>query len=142
MLYPVYVHTGDAKRAHGVTFPDFPGCFAAADEWADLPAAIQEAVQAHFHGEGAQTAPEATALEVLTTDPQFAGGVWMLTDVDLDRIDTSPVRLNISLPAHLVEQIDAYARRHGATRSGFLAQAARQAMAEQGASLESTLVRN
>lgn len=77
--------------------------------------------------------PEATALEVLATDPQFAGGVWMLTDVDLDRIDASPVRLNISLPAHLVEQIDAYARRHGATRSGFLAQAARQAMAQQGA---------
>ena len=50
MLYPVYVHVGDSKHAHGVTFPDFPGCFAAADEWADLPAAIQEAVQAHFHG--------------------------------------------------------------------------------------------
>ena len=77
--------------------------------------------------------PEATALEVLATDPQFSGRVWMLTDVDLDRIDASPVRLNISLPAHLVEQIDAYARRHGATRSGSLAQAARQAMAQQGA---------
>ncbi|MGS0756004.1 type II toxin-antitoxin system HicB family antitoxin [Roseateles sp. GG27B] len=50
MLYPVYIHTGDAKHAHGVTFPDFPGCFAAADEWGDLPEAIQEAVQAHFQG--------------------------------------------------------------------------------------------
>jgi predicted RNase H-like HicB family nuclease len=131
MLYPVYVHTGDAKHAHGVTFPDFPGCFAAADEWADLPAAIQEAVQAHFHGEGAQAVPEPTALEVLAADGQYRGGAWMLADVDLSRIDTSPVRLNISLPANLVEQIDEYARSHGATRSGFLAQAARQAMAQQ-----------
>ena len=40
MLYPVYVHLGDAKHAHGVTFPDFPGCFSAADGWNDLPAAI------------------------------------------------------------------------------------------------------
>jgi metal-responsive CopG/Arc/MetJ family transcriptional regulator len=54
----------------------------------------------------------------------------MLAEVDLSQIDTTPVRLNISLPANLVQQIDAYAHRHGATRSGFLAQAARQAMAQ------------
>ena len=133
MLYPVYVHTGDAKRAHGVTFPDFAGCFAAADDWADLPAAIQEAVQAHFHGEGAQAVPQPTPLEVLASDPQFEGGAWMLVDVDLSRIDTRPVRLNISLSANLVDEIDAFARSHGSTRSGFLAQAARQAMAQQDA---------
>jgi predicted RNase H-like HicB family nuclease len=132
MLYPVYVHPGDAEHAHGVTFPDFPGCFAAADDWADLPAAIQDAVLAHFHGEGAQAVPAPSALETLTADPQFEGGVWLLADVDLSRIDTSAVRLNISLPANLVEQIDVYARRHGATRSGFLAMAARQAMEHKG----------
>lgn len=130
MLYPVYVHTGDAQHAHGVSFPDFPGCFAAADEWADLPAAIQEAVQAHFHGEGADAVPPSTALEVLVADPAYQGGVWMLAELDLSRIDTTPVRLNISLPANLVDQIDAYARSHGATRSGFLAQAARLAMGQ------------
>jgi predicted RNase H-like HicB family nuclease len=128
MLYPVYVHAGDATHAHGVTFPDFPGCFAAADSWADLPTAIQEAVQAHFHGDGAQAVPPPSALEALAADPQYQGGAWLLAEVDLSRIDTSPVRLNISLPANLVEQIDAYARSHGATRSGFLAQAARLAM--------------
>lgn len=128
MLYPVYVYPGDAKHAHGITFPDFPGCFAAADHWADVPAAIQDAVQVHFHGEGAQAVPAPTALEKLAADAQYQGGVWLLAEVDLSRIDTSPVRLNISLPANLVEQIDAYARSHGATRSGFLAQAARQAM--------------
>ena len=40
MLYPVYVHMGDAKHAHGVTFPDFPGCFSAADEWSVRPAGM------------------------------------------------------------------------------------------------------
>ena len=75
--------------------------------------------------------PQPTALEVLAADPQFAGGAWMLVDVDLSRIDTRPVRLNISLPANLVDEIDAFARSHGCTRSGFLAQAARQAMAQQ-----------
>ena len=52
----------------------------------------------------------------------------MLVDIDLTRIDTKPVRLNISLPAHLVQQIDAYASAHHLPRSGFLAKAAQQAM--------------
>jgi predicted RNase H-like HicB family nuclease len=127
MLYPVYVHIGDDKHAHGVTFPDFEGCFAAADEWADLPNAIQEAVQAHFFEEP-ETVPPPTALEVLAADPQYSGGVWLLADVDLTRIDTKPVRLNVSLPANLVQQIDEWSNTHHMTRSGFLAQAARAAM--------------
>lgn len=127
MLYPVYVHTGDAQHAHGVNFPDFPGCFAAADTWEGLPAAIQEAVQAHFHGEP-ETVPAPTPLEVLAADSRFKGGLWLLAEVDLSRIDTRPVRLNVSLPANLVQRIDAWATEHHMTRSGFLAQAAQAAM--------------
>jgi predicted RNase H-like HicB family nuclease len=127
MLYPVYVHVGDATHAHGVTFPDFPGCFAAADEWEGLPAAIQEAVEAHFHDEP-EAVPPPTSLERLARDPQYEGGVWLLAEVDLSRIDTKPVRLNISLPANLVQRIDAWADAHHMTRSGFLAKAAQEAM--------------
>ena len=127
MLYPVYVHVGDAKHAHGVTFPDFPGCFAASDAWDDLPAAIQDAVQAHFYGEP-DAVPPATALEDLAADAQYSGGVWLLADVDLTRIDTKPVRLNVSLPSNLVQQIDTWASAHHMTRSGFLAKAAQEAM--------------
>ncbi|MBZ8140638.1 HicB family protein [Rubrivivax gelatinosus] len=130
MLYPVYLHTGDAQHAHAVTFPDFPGCFAAADDVADLPAAIQEAVQAHFHGEGAQAVPPPSALEKLAADPEYQGGVWMLADVDLSRVEARPVRVNISLPSDLLEEIDAVAAQRGSTRSGFLAQAARRMMKE------------
>jgi predicted RNase H-like HicB family nuclease len=129
MLYPVYVHMGDEAHAHGVTFPDFPGCFAAADEWEGLPAAIQEAVEAHFHDEP-EAVPPPTPLDRLASDPQYQGGVWLLAEVDLSRIDTRPVRLNISLPANLVQQIDAWADAHHLTRSGFLARAAQQAMRE------------
>ncbi len=128
MLYPVYVHVGDDTHAHGVIFPDFPGCFAAADDWASLPAAVQEAVEAHFHGEGLDAVPLPTPLEHLAQREEFSGGVWLLADIDLSRLDTRPVRLNVSMPAHLVQQIDAWASAHHMTRSGFLAQAAQQAM--------------
>jgi predicted RNase H-like HicB family nuclease len=48
MLYPAYIYPGDAKHGHGVQFPDFPDCNSAADDWADIPLAAQEAVEAHF----------------------------------------------------------------------------------------------
>jgi metal-responsive CopG/Arc/MetJ family transcriptional regulator len=53
----------------------------------------------------------------------------MLVDLDLSRMDSHPVRLNVSLPSHLVQQIDAWAKAHHMTQSGFLASAAIQAMA-------------
>jgi len=63
-------------------------------------------------------------------DPEYTGGVWLLADIDLARVHNKPhsVRLNISLPSDLVARIDDYAKSHGASRSGFLAEAARNAM--------------
>jgi predicted RNase H-like HicB family nuclease len=87
MLHPVYVYVGDAKHAHGVTFPDFPGCFSAADKWSDLPAAVQEAVEAHFNGEP-DAVPPPTPLENLVNQPEYSDGVWMLVELELSRIDT------------------------------------------------------
>lgn len=127
MLYPVYIHLGDEKHAHGATIPDFPGCFSAADEWQDLPAMIQEAIELWCEGQNVEL-PKPTALEVLVNSSEYIDGVWLLIDVDIAKLETKPLRLNISMPQSLVSQIDIYAKAHGATRSGFLAQAARQAM--------------
>ena len=128
MLYPVYIDMGDAKHAHGVTFPDFPGCYSAADSWDQLPAVIQEAAEAHFAGEDGPL-PMPTPLEKLVSDPAYEGGVWMLAEIDITRVQSRPVRLNISLPERLVHQIDEAAKARHLTRSGFLAQAALKEMA-------------
>ena len=129
MLYPVYVHPGDESHAHGVTFPDFPGCFSAADDWADLPRLIQEAVEVYFEGE-TDDIPPPTPLEVLARDPAYTGGTWLLVEIDLERINPRHVRLNVSLPAPLVARIDRYAAAHHLSRSGFLAQAAERRLQE------------
>lgn len=123
MLYPVYVHVGDENHAHGVTIPDFPGCFSAADTWEDLPARIQEAIEVSCEGEHGEI-PAPTPLEKLAHDPTYTGGVWMLVNVDVSRLSSKPVRLNISLPEGLVKQIDEHARAQHLSRSGFLARAA------------------
>ena len=59
------------------------------------------------------------------------GGVWMLVDLDLTRIDPAPKRVNISLPGSLLSQIDSYAQTRHLSRSGFLAKAAQEAMSSE-----------
>lgn len=128
MLYPVYVHLGDQTHAHGVTIPDFPGCFSAADDWQELPRMIQEAIEVYCDGENLAL-PAPTPLEKLAVLPNFQdGGVWLLIDVDTTRLDTKPIDLTISLPSGLTQEIDNYVQAHGSTRSSFLIEAARQAL--------------
>lgn len=126
MLYPVYLHTGDETHAYGITFPDFPGCFTAADHVDEIPAMIQEAVEAHF-ADGA-TVPKASSLLDLSKNPDYRDGAWLLAEIDLSKLRTRSVRLNISLPENLIQLIDEHARQNHVTRSGFLAQAALRAM--------------
>jgi len=126
MLYPLYVHK-DADSAYGASFPDFPGCFAAADQLHALPAAAQEAVEAHFYGE-IQPIPQPSVPEDWTGDPPFQGGYWMLVEIDLSRVNAKAVRLNVSLPQNLVTRIDAVAQARRLSRSAFLALAAEHEM--------------
>jgi predicted RNase H-like HicB family nuclease len=129
MLYAVYVHPGDESHAHGITMPDFPGCFSAADDWEDIPQSVQEALELYFEGESLGVPPP-TPLEQLRRDPQYQGGEWLLLDLDLTRVRPKAKRVNITLPEPLLEKIDAYAQTHRMTRSGSIAQAAAKAMAE------------
>lgn len=73
--------------------------------------------------------PRPTPLESLTASPEFEGGVWMLFDIDLSKLRSKAVRLNISLPERLLQQIDAAARQRRLSRSAFLALAAEHEMA-------------
>jgi predicted RNase H-like HicB family nuclease len=84
MLYPVYVHK-DEGSAYGLTFPDFPGCFSAADKLADLPSMAQEAVEVHFEGEDMEI-PLPSTPEQWAADKRFEGGHWMFVEIDLAKI--------------------------------------------------------
>lgn len=129
MLYPIYVHKEDAS-AYGATFPDIPGCFAAADDIQELPRAAQEAVEAHF-GADNDPIPAARAPDAWADHGDYQdGGFWMLVDIDLSRVRSRAIRLNISLPENLVQRIDAAARQRGQSRSAFLAAAAEHEMAK------------
>lgn len=131
MLYPVYLHLGDGSHAHGITIPDFPGCFSAADTWEELPRMIQEAAEVYFDGEEIDVPPP-TPIEKLAQDPAYEGGAWMLVDIDLSRLSTKVKRVNITLPENLLKSIDDFAGTHHMSRSAFLARAAGKYIEENG----------
>jgi predicted RNase H-like HicB family nuclease len=126
MFYPAYVHK-DTDSAYGLTFPDFPGCFSAADTLQALPSAAQEAVEVYCEGE-AFSAPAPSAPQDWPGDERFEGGYWMLVDIDLSKVSTKSIRVNISLPENLVQQIDDFAKARHLSRSAFLAAAAKREM--------------
>ena len=123
MLYPVYVHVGDAEHAHGVTIPDFPGCFSAADSWNNLAAKVQEAVEVYCESEDMEI-PAPSSLDDLVRSADYTGGIWMVVDIDTSRLDTKAERINITLPARLLRIIDQYVESTHGNRSAFLAEAA------------------
>ena len=129
MRFPVVLHTDDGVR-FGVTVPDLPGCFSAGDTFDEAVDSAAEAIDLHLEGmveDGAEV-PTPQPIAAHRANPDFADGVWALVEVDASRFDGRAEKINITLPRNLLARIDAYAREHGATRSGFLAEAARAAM--------------
>ncbi|MCV6626118.1 MAG: type II toxin-antitoxin system HicB family antitoxin [Cellvibrionaceae bacterium] len=123
MIYPAYVHLGDNTHAHGITLPDFQGCFSAADDYADIPSKVQEAVELHFEGEHFEL-PQPSSIETLEHSGEYTGGIWMLIDIDTSKLDTRPMRLNVSLPTYIVKQMDDYAAQNHLSRSALIVKAA------------------
>jgi HicB_like antitoxin of bacterial toxin-antitoxin system len=68
--------------------------------------------------------PEPSTLEEVMSDPDNRSGVAILVSVKTEQ--PRAVRVNVTLPEDVLEQIDRYAEAHGFTRSGLLAQAAKK----------------
>ncbi len=71
--YIVIVHK-DPESAYGMTFPDAPGCFSAADELDDLFANAAEALELWTEGmqEDKLPVPEPRELSELRKDPEWS----------------------------------------------------------------------
>jgi predicted RNase H-like HicB family nuclease len=122
----------DADSDFGVSFPDFPGVVTAGTTLDDARTMAEEALAFHVEGlvEDGETIAEPSTLEEIMSDPDNRGGVAIL--VSLKTEQPKAVRVNVTLPADVLEQIDRYAEAHGFTRSGLLTQAAKKMMAEAG----------
>jgi predicted RNase H-like HicB family nuclease len=125
--YIALIHK-DAGSDYGVSFPDLPGVISAGstlDEARDMAA---EALAFHLEGlaQDGEAVPEPSSLEAIMATAENRDGVAVL--IAAPNAEVRSVRVNITLPADVLSEIDRYAEREGFTRSGFLAQAARKAM--------------
>ena len=124
--YIALIHK-DAGSDYGVSFPDFPGCVSAGADLDEARRMGAEALALHIEGmvEDGEAIPEPSSLEGVMRDQANRDGVAILIPAD---VKAKSVRVNITLPEDALRDIDAYAERHGLTRSGFLVDAAKRAM--------------
>jgi predicted RNase H-like HicB family nuclease len=120
----------DADSDFGVSFPDFPGIATAGTDLDDARAMAEEALAFHIEGLVAdgEPIPEPSSLDAIMADPANRDGVAILVAAKIEAAKT--VRVNVTLPEDVLTEIDRYADEHGFTRSGFLTQAAKRAMAK------------
>src|SRR5437016_194701 len=118
----------EAGSDYGVSFPDFPGAVTAGTTLDEARAMAEEALAFHIEGlvEDGEAIPEPSSLEAVMADPANRDGVAILVPVKTRAAKV--VRVNVTLPADVLAEIDRYAEAHGFTRSGFLVQAAKQAI--------------
>jgi predicted RNase H-like HicB family nuclease len=129
MRFALALHTDDGVK-YGVTVPDLPGCFSAGDTFDEAVEMAREAIDAHCEllAEKGLEIPSPRPLSEHQADPDLAGAVWVVFDVDVEKYLGRAEKINITVPTRLLRRIDEYAKSHGETRSGFLTRAAVQAM--------------
>ena len=125
MRFPIVIHK-ERKSDYGVIVPDLPGCFSAGTTLDEAIENTHEAIECHLEGlllDG-EAIPKRRSLELLQKNSDYAGGVWVVVDVDISKLSGKVTRVNITLPERVLAVIDEAARREGDSRSGLLARAA------------------
>ncbi len=130
MKFIIAIEPRAKTAAFGVVVPDLPGCFSAGDSLDEAIDNAREAIDFHCETliEDGGDVPAPRSLAFHQSDRDFKGWVWAVVEVPIERYFGPAEKINITLPRLLLAKIDDYAKTHGATRSGFLAEAARSAM--------------
>ncbi|WP_337843407.1 type II toxin-antitoxin system HicB family antitoxin [Rheinheimera sp.] len=108
MLYPVAIEPGDEHRAFGVAVPDVPGCFSAGDTLDEAMANAKDAIELHFEAlaDAGELPPLPSTLTEHSDNPDYAGWVWALVDVDTEPYMGKASKINVTLPDLLAHKID------------------------------------
>ena len=128
MKFPIAIEPGDETTAFGVVVPDSTGVlFPPAIRWRrhtrTRPRAIELWIETAL--DTGKTIPPPGSLAGHQSDPDLAGWIWGMVDVDLSRLDDEPEHVDvIILPRRVLRAIDSYAKRQGETRNVFLTRAA------------------
>ena len=123
MRYPIAIEPGDETQAFGVVVPDLPGCFSAGDTLDEAIANASEAITLWIETvlDDGGDIPKPGSVSAHRENPDFAGWIWALAEVDPALLEDHTERVNITLPRRVLAKLDAKARAAGESRSGFIA---------------------
>jgi predicted RNase H-like HicB family nuclease len=121
IYFPAIIERGE--HGFGVFFPDLPGCTTAADTIQEAARAAEEALSGHLvvMAEYGDPIPDPSDLDGIERDPEVDEAARILVKAEKPG---RKVRVNIMMDEGLLAAIDAVSR----NRSGFLTEAARQAL--------------
>src|SRR5438128_1805711 len=110
--YIALIHK-EPESDFGVSFPDFPGVVTAGKTLDDARTMAEEALAFHIEGLAAddEAIPAPSSLEEVMADPDNRDGVAILVAVRTS--GPKAVRVNVTLPQDVLEQIDRFAEAHG-----------------------------
>lgn len=126
--YPAVIYRGE--EGFGVVFPDLDGCVSYGKTVQEATIKAEEALSGHIAlmVRDGDVLPDATEMDHVESDTDGEEVARVLVKVELP---ARWVRVNISMEENLLSRIDTAAKRHGMSRSGFLAEAARRMAAAQ-----------
>lgn len=125
------------EGGYAVEFPDFPEAFTQGVDFEEcmIMGADVLAITVAEYTKARKPLPESSSLEKvkawamdqLATDPDLNPSQdFLIQFFRAPQIDSTPVRISISLPKFVLDEADKKAASLGVTRSGFLAKAAQQ----------------
>lgn len=91
MKFVLALHSDDGVK-YGVIVPDLPGCFSAGDTLDQAIEMGREAIDAHYELmvlEGMEI-PVPLSLSAHKENPDLAGAVWVIVNVDVEQYQSRP----------------------------------------------------
>jgi len=133
MKFLIAIEPGSETTAFGVVVPALPGCFSAGDTLEEAFDNAIEAIEAFCEvlAEDGKDMPAAMSLvDVMERHAKdFEGWTWGIVDAPIERLFGPAEKINITVPGRVLVKIDEHAKSRGMSRSGFLVQAAQEAIA-------------
>ena len=124
MQYPLYVRR-DGNIGFRASFPEFPRAEARGNSLTELTRNAQEVVELMYdRSEKLIPAPTCSTAELHALDMDDGEGIWMFVDINLGRVTSKAVGVQISLLESLLERVDVAAKERHMTRSAFITLAA------------------
>jgi len=129
--FPVFLEK-DKESDYGVTIPDLPGCFSAGTSIEEAFENAEEAILTHIEGMmlDNENIPQPRKIDELKELYKKKDYIWGFVAVDIGKLSKETKRINITIPENILSKIDAFAQKEGESRSGFLASAAIEYIAQ------------